>query len=128
MAYPTNLKYTKEHEWVDLKADGTAIVGITAYALEQLGDVVFLELPKVGSDIANGSSFGTIESTKTVSDLYAPASGKVLEVNPKLSGDNYDTLTGDPYGTGWLLKMKVDKAGSELMSASDYENYISEQE
>lgn len=128
MAYPANLKYTKEHEWVDLKADGTAIVGITAYALEQLGDVVYLELPKVGADIANGSSFGTIESTKTVSDLYAPASGKVLEVNPKLSGDNYDTLTGDPYGTGWLIKMKVDKAGSELMSAKDYENYISEQE
>lgn len=128
MAYPTNLKYTKEHEWVDLKADGTAIVGITAYALEQLGDVVYLELPKVGADIVSGNSFGTIESTKTVSDLYAPASGKVLEVNPKLSGDNYDVLTGDPYGTGWLIKMKVDKTGSELMSAKDYENYISEQE
>ncbi len=128
MAYPTNLKYTKEHEWVDLKADGTAIVGITGYALEQLGDVVYLELPKVGANVTMGSSFGTIESTKTVSDLYAPATGKILEVNPKLSGDNYDTLTADPYSTGWLVKMKIEKSNPDLMSAKDYENYISEQE
>lgn len=128
MTYPNEFKYTKDHEWIDLKKDGTAVVGITDYALEQLGDVVFLELPKVGDSLKKGDSFGTIESTKTVSDLYAPANGKVLEVNAVLTGEQYDVLTEDPYGKGWLLKVKLEGEASDLLSAADYESYISEQE
>lgn len=128
MTYPKEFKYTKDHEWIDLKKDGTAVVGITDYALEQLGDVVFLELPRVGETLKKGGSFGTIESTKTVSDLYAPTDGKVLEVNPVLTGEQYDVLTDDPYGKGWLLKMKTEGDTSSLLSADAYESYISEQE
>lgn len=126
MSYPANLKYTKDHEWIDLKSDGTAIVGITGYALEQLGDVVFLELPKVGATLNEGASFGTIESTKTVSDLYAPVSGKIAEVNSALTGDDYSKLTDDPYKAGWLVKMSGVAPSAKLMSNTQYESYIAE--
>lgn len=128
MTYPKELKYTKDHEWIDLKKDGTAVIGITDYALEQLGDVVFLELPKVGDALKKGDSFGTIESTKTVSDLYAPANGEVLDVNKVLTGEQYDVLTDDPYGQGWLLKIRIDGEAADLLTADDYESYISEQD
>jgi glycine cleavage system H protein len=125
MALPTNFEYTKDHEWLSEK-DGVATVGITDYALEQLGDIVYLELPKVGDSFSAGDSFGTIESTKTVSDLYAPVTGKVVELNTKLTGDDLEQLTKDPYGAGWLVKFKVESKGKDLMSSKDYEKYIQE--
>lgn len=122
MAYPTGLQYTKEHEW--LKAEGkTATVGITAYAIEQLGDVVHLELPKVGSSFKAGDSFGTIESTKTVSDLYMPVTGKIVEVNNSLK-DAPESITDDPHGKCWLVKIEIDGSAAGMMSAADYEKYI----
>lgn len=122
MSYPDSLKYTKEHEWV--KTDGKlATVGITSYAIEQLGDVVHLELPKVGSSFKAGDSFGTIESTKTVSDLYMPVGGKVVEINAALK-DAPETITDDPHGKCWLVKIECESAPAGLMSSSDYEKYI----
>lgn len=126
MTYPKELKYTKDHEWVKIDED-QAIVGITDYALEQLGDVVHIELPEEGEEFEAGSTFGTIESTKTVSDLYMPVNGKVLAVNNDLE-DNLETLADSPYNKGWLVKISFDELSDELLSASDYEKFISEDE
>jgi glycine cleavage system H protein len=123
---PDDYKYTKDHEWVSTDDDGIATVGITSYAIEQLGDIVYLELPKVGDTFEAGSPFGTIESTKTVSDLYAPVSGKILEINDALSGDNLEELVDDPFGTGWLVKFEVDGSKDELMTKKEYEKFIKE--
>ena len=128
MSFPSDLKYTKDHEWVRLNKDGTATVGITDYALEQLGDVVFLELPKAGDSFDAGTPFGTIESTKTVSDLYSPVGGKIIEVNSAFKDEAYETLTDDPYGKGWLVKFKVAGEGSDLMDEADYEAFIAEED
>jgi glycine cleavage system H protein len=103
MAYPAALKYTKDHEWVELSGD-RAKVGITDYAQKQLGDVVYVELPAVGTTLKQGDSFGTIESVKAVSELYSPVSGEVLEVNASLK-DKPETLNSDPHGT-WMIVMK----------------------
>ncbi|SME91522.1 glycine cleavage system protein GcvH [Pseudobacteriovorax antillogorgiicola] len=126
MTYPNELKYTKDHEWVKLE-DDVAIVGITDYALEQLGDVVHIELPSVDEQFDAGSTFGTIESTKTVSDLYMPVTGKIKSVNNDLE-DNLETLSDKPYTDGWLIKVAVTEAGDELISAAEYEKFISEDE
>ena len=125
MSYPSELKYTKEHEWIKLEADGTYTVGITSYALDQLGDVVFLELPDENTDFEAGDSFGTIESTKTVSDLYMPTSGKILSINGDIA-ENLEALSEDPYEEGWLVKIKPDSETSDLLSAEEYESFISE--
>lgn len=120
--YPDSLLYTKEHEWI--KVDGkSALVGITSYAIEQLGDVVHLELPKVGASYKAGDSFGTIESTKTVSDLYMPVAGKVVEVNASLK-DAPETITEDPHGKCWLVKIELDGAPGALMKSAEYQKYI----
>src|SRR5712671_5810980 len=104
MPYPTDLKYTKEHEWI--KVDGSsATVGITDYAQDSLGDIVFVDLPKPGSEITAGKTFGTVESVKAVSDLYAPASGTVLEVNGELA-TSPEKVNKDPHGT-WMAKVKL---------------------
>jgi glycine cleavage system H protein len=124
MSFPKDLKYTREHEWIRLEGK-TGTIGITAYALEQLGDVVHLELPKVGESYKAGSTFGTIESTKTVSDLYMPLSCKVTEVNSAIAKD-LEALAADPYKNGWLIKVAVDKEDGELISATDYESFIAE--
>lgn len=122
MGYPTQLKYTKEHEW--LKVEGTsATVGITSYAIDQLGDVVHLDLPKVGSSFKAGETFGTIESTKTVSDLYMPVDGKISAINSALT-DAPETITDDPHDKCWLVKIEMSGAPGDLLSSADYEKYI----
>ena len=126
--YPSELRYTKEHEWVRLQ-DGIATVGITDYAQHELGDVVYVELPKIGTKLASGQSLGTVESVKAVSEIYSPVSGEVTEVNSALS-QTPETINKDPHGQAWLIKLKVDDAGavSGLMDAAAYQAFISEKE
>src|SRR2546426_10683313 len=126
MAYPSDFKYTKEHEWI--KADGkTGTVGITQYAQESLGDIVFVDLPKVGTEIAAGKTFGTVESVKAVSDLYAPASGTVTEVNGELA-TSPEKVNKDAHGS-WMVKIKLNNQDelNGLLSAADYEKFVSEE-
>ena len=127
MSFPADLKYTKDHEWLQISGQD-AKVGVTGYAVEQLGDIVHIELPEVGKVIAAGSSFGTIESTKTVSDLYMPVSGQVLEVNKGVL-KTPESLQTDSYRNGWLVKVKMTSSAeaNKLMSAADYEKFVGEQ-
>jgi glycine cleavage system H protein len=126
MAYPTDRKYTKEHEWIQVNGSNAAI-GITAYAQESLGDIVFVELPKVGAELAAGKTFGTVESVKAVSDLYAPASGTVTEVNGDLA-TSPEKVNKDAHGS-WMLKitLKTPKELDGLLSAADYEKFVAEE-
>ena len=121
MAVPDNLLYSKEHEWVKIDGD-TATIGITDYAQNALGDIVYVELPKVGAKIEQFGNVGVIESVKAVSDLFTPISGEVLEVNSSLDNDPA-AVNKDPYGGGWLMKVRVGNAtdSGKLLSASDYE-------
>ena len=123
MPYPTDRKYTKEHEWIT--ADGT--IGITDHAQESLGDIVFVELPKVGAELAAGKTFGTVESVKAVSDLYAPASGTVTEINGELA-TSPEKVNKDPHGS-WMMKITLKNAGEldGLLSAADYEKFVAEE-
>ena len=126
MPYPTDFKYTKEHEWI--KTDGkNATIGITHYAQESLGDIVFVELPKVGSELTAGKTFGSVESVKAVSDLYAPASGTVAEVNGELATAP-EKINQDAH-SAWLLKITLKNPGdlASLLSASDYEKFVAEE-
>ena len=126
MPYPADYKYTKEHEWI--KADGkTATVGITTYAQDSLGDIVFVELPKVGSEITAGKTFGTVESVKAVSDLFAPATGTVTEVNGELATAP-EMINKDAH-SAWLVKMTLKDPNelNGLLSASDYEKFVAEE-
>ncbi len=124
MGYPANYRYSKEHEWVDAK-DGVATVGITDYAQSELGDVVFVELPEVGKKLETGKSLGTVESVKAVSEIYAPASGEVLEVNAELH-NKPETINTDPHGAAWLVKIKLANPAEldGLMDGPAYEAYI----
>lgn len=117
---PQNLKYTKEHEWARIEGN-RVVVGVTSHAQEALGDVVFVELPKVGATVTSGKQFGVIESTKAVSELYSPLSGKVVKVNDALS-DNPQTINSDPYGAGWIIELEPSdsKELAGLMDASAY--------
>jgi glycine cleavage system H protein len=126
MAYPTDRKYTKEHEWIQVNGS-TAAIGITAYAQESLGDIVFVELPKVGAELAAGKTFGTVESVKAVSDLYAPATGTVTEVNGDLA-TSPEKVNKDAHGS-WMLKITVKnpKELDGLLSAADYEKFVAEE-
>ena len=126
MPYPTDFKYTKEHEWI--KADGNnATIGITVYAQESLGDIVFVELPKVGSEITAGKTLGTVESVKAVSDLYAPASGTVTEINGELATAP-EKINKDAH-SAWMLKVTLKNPAelNSLLSAADYEKFIAEE-
>ncbi len=126
MPYPADYKYTKEHEWI--KADGkTGTVGITSHAQESLGDIVFVELPKVGSEITAGKTFGTVESVKAVSDLFAPATGTVTEVNAELATAP-EKINKDAH-SAWLLKMTLKDPNelNGLLSAADYEKFVAEE-
>jgi len=126
MAYPADFKYTKEHEWI--KVDGkNATIGITNYAQESLGDIVFVELPKTGAELNAGKTFGSVESVKAVSDLFAPASGTVTEVNGDLA-TSPEKINKDAHGS-WMLKMTLKDPGelSGLLSADDYEKFVSEE-
>jgi glycine cleavage system H protein len=126
MGYPKDRRYTKEHEWVEAKGD-LATIGITDYAQHELGDVVFVELPKPGAKIEAGKSFGTVESVKAVSEIYAPASGEVIEVNGELQ-NSPEKINSDPHGAAWLIKVRLTNAAriSDLMDAAAYEAYIAE--
>ena len=123
MAYPGGYKYTKDHEWIDLTGD-TGRVGITDYAQQQLGDVVYVELPEVGVKLKQGQSFGTIESVKAVSELYSPVSGEVAEINTALK-DKPETVNSDPHGN-WMIVIKLTNPGETggLLDASQYQNLI----
>lgn len=128
MNYPTDYRYTKEHEWIKVEKDlGT--VGITHYAQEKLGDIVFVELPKVGARLKAMESFGTVESVKAVSDLYAPASGSVVEMNAALA-DNPALVNQDPHGAAWMIKIKLDnpKELDQLLSAEKYQEFVRTEE
>ncbi len=121
MSTPSDLKYTKEHEWVKDNGDGTATIGITEFAQGELGDIVFVELEEAGFEFSQDDTFGTVEAVKTVSDLFAPIDGEVLELNEALE-DNPEIVNDDPYGDGWMIKIKVtDPSQLEgLLSADEY--------
>jgi len=126
MAYPQNYRYTKEHEWIQVDGQ-TATIGITDYAQSSLGDIVFVELPKIGAEVQQGKSFGTVESVKAVSELYSPASGTVTAVNGDLA-DSPEKINSDAHAS-WMLKIKV-KSPEELkslMSSDQYEKFIAEE-
>ncbi len=124
MQIPEDLKYTKDHEWARIEGD-VATVGITDYAQSELGDIVYVELPEVGDQTTQGESFGTIEAVKAVSDLFAPLSGEVTEVNTALA-DQPEIINKDPYGEGWIIKIKLSNPSEvdELLSKSQYEELI----
>jgi glycine cleavage system H protein len=119
---PNDRKYTKSHEWLKV-AQGVATIGITDYAVEHLSDLVFLDLPEVGSRVKAGESFAEIESVKAVSDIYSPVTGEVVEVNEGLP-DNLDTLKDDPFNAGWMVKIRVDEEGGATLDAAAYEKHV----
>ena len=125
--YPADLKYDKEHEWVRFEGDGdVAAIGITDFAQDQLGEVVYVDLPAVGDEVVAGEAFGEIESVKSVSELYSPVSGSIVEVNDALDGKP-ETVNEDAYGDGWMVKVKMSDASEvdAMMSAADYESFLS---
>ena len=123
---PENLSYTEEHEWISQDSD-ICTVGITDYAQSELGDIVFVELPEVGDYIEKGQVFGTVEAVKTVAELYAPASGEVVEVNQTLE-DMVEQINTDPYGAGWMIKIRTEnqKELEQLLSSQDYEDLVAD--
>ena len=125
---PADLRYTKDHEWVRVDGD-TAIIGITDHAQEQLGDVVYVELPKAGESFAANESFGSVESVKAVSEIFTPVSGEVAEVNESLN-DEPEKVNKDPYGDGWMIKMKMSSPGQidSLLTAAEYEDFTKGEE
>jgi glycine cleavage system H protein len=120
--YPDNFRYTKEHEWVSVDGDlGT--VGITDHAQSELGDIVYVDLPKVGAHVDEGKSLGSVESVKAVSDIYSPISGEVVEINTGLA-DHPEKLNSDPHGAAWLVKVRLAGPVQNLMTAAEYQSYI----
>ena len=126
--YPANLHYTKEHEWVRVE-DGIGVIGITDHAQRELGDIVYVDLPKPGTHLDQGKTLGSVESVKAVSDIYAPVSGEVVEVNPLLTTAP-EKLNEDPHGDAWLVKIKLSAPDEikRLLSAEDYQNYVGAEE
>ena len=124
MSYPQDYKYTKEHEWVKIEGD-TGTIGITDYAQNSLGDIVFVELPKIGATLEKGKTFGTIESVKAVSDIYAPVSGTVTAINEELT-KSPERINSDAHGA-WIVKVKLTGGTDGLLSAADYEKFIAEE-
>ncbi len=124
--YPGDLVYHKEHEWVRVEGD-VAVIGISHFAQDQLGEVVYVDLPSTGDAVTADETFGEIESVKSVSELYSPVSGEIVEVNDALS-DTPETVNADPYGDGWMIKVKMSDASEidALMSAGDYEAFVNE--
>ena len=126
--YPESYRYTKEHEWVHLEGD-VATIGITFHAQKELGDIVYVDLPKPGTSVTQGQSFGSVESVKAVSDVYAPVTGEVTESNDAL-GSAPEKLNEDPHGAAWLIKVRVQSADEiqKLLSSSDYQTYVGAEE
>jgi glycine cleavage system H protein len=126
MEIPSNLRYTKEHEWVRVEEDGTVTIGITDYAQEQLGDIVYVELPEVSDEaVTKDEPFAVVESVKAVSDVYAPVTGRVKEVNDELP-NSPEAINQEPYGDGWMVQMELEHESEleELLSAEDYQQLI----
>ncbi|MCH2448731.1 MAG: glycine cleavage system protein GcvH [Gracilimonas sp.] len=125
MSIPADLKYTREHEWIKDNGDGTATIGITDFAQSELGDIVFVELEPEGTEISKDDTFGTVEAVKTVSDLYAPVDGEIVEVNETLE-DEPELVNDDPYGDGWMVKVKLEDESQleDLLTSEEYENVI----
>lgn len=122
--YPADLKYTKDHEWLREHGDGTVDVGITHYAQDALGDVVFVKLPEVGEKLAFGADFGEVESVKTVSELFSPCDGEIVAVNGELEA-HPEQVNEDPYGKGWMVKMTLSAPlSAELLDAAAYEAFV----
>jgi glycine cleavage system H protein len=126
MAYPTQFRYTKDHEWIDVTGD-IATIGVTDYAQQELGDVVFVELPPPGSKLVTGKTFGSVESVKAVSEIYAPANGEVIETNASLQ-NKPEAINADPHGAAWLIKIRLGNPAeiNSLMDAKAYEAFIEE--
>ena len=127
MEFPEGLKFSKEHEWV-LVEGKIATIGITEFAQEELGDIVYVELPEVGEKVVKDDPFGAVESVKAVSDVYAPVSGTVLEINDLLP-DNPETINDDPYGDGWMIRVEMTDTDDlkDLMTAEEYAEYVEQQ-
>lgn len=126
--YPSDYRYTKDHEWIHVEgSNGT--IGVTEYAQKELGDVVFVELPKVGAKLKAGATFGSVESVKAVSDIYSPVSGEVTEINSALV-DTPEAINSDPHGAAWLVKLRLDDAqeAAGLMDAVAYQAYVAEKD
>lgn len=125
MKIPDNLKYTQDHEWVQIDEDGkTALVGITDFAQQELGDIVYIEIETLGEEINSGEIFGTVEAVKTVSDLFMPVSGTIVEVNEELE-QNPEAVNDDPYGKGWMIKIELgDQDHSSLIDSTEYSSLI----
>jgi len=126
--YPQDLRYTKEHEWVRLEGE-TGTIGITDHAQSELGDIVYVELPKVGTRVEQGKTLGSVESVKAVSDIYSPLSGEVIEVNEALA-ETPEKINEDPHGGAWLVKIRLSapEQARALMAAADYESYIASEQ
>jgi glycine cleavage system H protein len=129
MKFPSELKYTREHEWVRVEADNIAYIGITDFAQAELDELVYVEVDTVGETLAKDEIFGTVEAVKTTSDLFMPVSGEILEFNPELSekgGDNPTLVNQDPYGAGWIVKIRMTNPSelSDLMDATMYESVV----
>ena len=124
MNFPESLRYTKDHEWIKMEGD-VAVIGITDFAQHELGDIVYVEIESIGKDLKAGDVFGTVEAVKTVSDLYLPVNGSVTEVNPKLN-TNPELVNSDPYGEGWMVKMKVNNTADvdALMDDAAYQSLV----
>lgn len=128
MNYPSEFKYSKDHEWINVSDDGTAFIGITDHAQDQLGDIVFVELPEVGSKFEKNDVFAVVESVKAAVDCYIPISGEILAVNEELESQA-EMINTDPHDKGWIIKVKLDNMDeiSDLISNTDYESYLAEQ-
>ena len=128
MNLPEDLKYTKEHEWITTEGN-IVTIGITDYAQDSLGDIVYLELPQEGGAVAKDDTFGVVESVKAVSDLYSPATGEVIEVNDALV-DSPEVINDDPYGEAWMIKVQIDGTGAltDTMTAEEYKTYVKEEQ
>ncbi|GAA2132337.1 glycine cleavage system protein GcvH [Kitasatospora kazusensis] len=123
MSNPTNLQYSKEHEWLTAVEDGVSTIGITKHAADALGDIVYVQLPEVGAEVEAGETCGELESTKSVSDLYSPVTGKVTEVNTDVV-DDPASVNADPFGNAWLFKVQVESVQDELLSSAEYDAFI----
>ena len=122
--YPENYRYTKEHEWIEVEGD-IGVIGITDHAQKELGDIVYVDLPKIGAQVQQGKALGSVESVKAVSDIFAPASGEVVQVNDTLM-TTPENLNADPHGAAWLVKIRLSAPEEikQLLSAEDYQNYV----
>ncbi len=123
MSNPTHLQYSKEHEWLTAAEGGVSTIGITKHAADALGDIVYVQLPEVGDDVTAGETCGELESTKSVSDLFSPVTGKVTEVNTDVV-DDPASVNADPFGAAWLFKVQVESLQDELLSSAEYDAFI----